>query len=90
MNRKWSEKTKLEKTATVFSAIALCVWLIFQIVERNNLMKNAEFVNLGAILVICICEAISFWRVKRSLSYVAIAGAVLLSAVTVLQIMLLA
>ena len=88
MNRKWNEKTTLEKTMDIISGIALCVWLIFEALER----KSIAYASMGAyisIIVICICEAISFWNVKRALSYVAIAGSVLLIATIVLEAMLI-
>ena len=90
MNRKWSEKNTLEKTVTVISGIALCVWLLFEVLERKTSFQYANTVNYIAIFVICVCEAISFWKVKRSLSYVAIGGAILMIAIMVLQSMLLA
>ena len=89
MNRKWSEKNSLEKTVTIISGIALCVWLLFEVLERKTSLQYANIVNCIAILVICVCEAISFWKVKRALSYVAIGGAILMIAVMVLQSMLL-
>lgn len=90
MSGKWNEKNKLEKTVTIISAIALCVWLLFEILESKTSLQYANIVNYIAIFVICVCEAISFWKVKRALSYVAIGGAILMIAVMVLQSMLLA
>ena len=89
MNKKWNEKNTLEKTVTVISVIALCVWLLFEFLESKTSLQYANTVNYIAILVICVCEAISFWKVKRSLSYVAIGGAIFLSIVTILQMLLL-
>ncbi len=90
MNRKWNEKNTLEKTVTIISGFAFCVWLLFEVLESKTSIKYANTVNCIAILVICICEAISLWKVKRALSYVAIGGAILMIAVMVLQSMLLA
>lgn len=90
MNRKWNEKNTLEKTVTIISGIALCVWLLFEVLARKSTLKYANTVNYIAIFVICVCEAISFWKVKRALSYVAIGGAILMIAVMVLESMLLA
>ena len=90
MNKKWNEKNTLEKTVTIISGIALCVWLLFEVLERKSTLEYANIVNYIAIFVICVCEAISFWKVKRSLSYVAIGGAILMIAVMVLQSVLLA
>ena len=90
MNRKWNEKNTLEKTVTIISGIVLCVWLLFEFLERKSTLKYANTVNYIAIFVICVCEAISFWKVKRALSYVAIGGAICMIAVMVLESMLLA
>lgn len=89
MNRKWNEKSTFEKVSTVVSAIALCVWLLFEVLERKTSLGFAKYVNYIAICVICICEAISFWKVKRSLAYVAIGGIILMIAIMVLEVMLL-
>ena len=90
MNKKWNEKNTLEKTVTIISGIALCVWLLFEVLEKKASLQYANTVNYIAIFVICICEAISFWKVKRALSYVAIGGAIFIIAVMVLEAMLLA
>ena len=88
MNRKWNEKTTVEKVAEIIASIALVIWLVFEFLEMKNTVPYAELVSYIAITVVCICEAISHWNVKRSLSYVAIAGAVLLVAVGVMTAML--
>ena len=90
MNKKWNEKNTLEKTVTIISGIALCVWLLFEVLESKTSLQYADTVNCIAIFVICICEAISFWKVKRALSYVAIGGAILMISVMVLGFILLA
>ena len=89
MDKKWNEKNTLEKTVTIISVIALCVWLLFEFLERKTSLQYANIVNFIAILVICVCEAISFWKVKRGLSYFAIGGAIFLTVVAILQIILL-
>ena len=88
MNKKWSEKTTLEKAVSFISGIALCIWLLFEVLERKVSLPYANTVNCIAILVVCVCEAISFWKVKRALSYVAIGGAICIIAVMVLGLML--
>ena len=90
MNRKWNDKNTLEKTVTIISGIALCVWLLFEFLESKTSLQYANIVNYIAIFVICVCETISFWKVKRALSYVDIGGAILMIAVMVLESMLLA
>ena len=76
MNRKWSELTAFEKTVNIISWIALAVWVVFSFIERASQIQYAELITCSAIGIVCVCEAISFWKVKRGLSYVAIAGAV--------------
>ena len=88
MNKKWNEKTTLEKVVDIISGVALFVWLIFEMLERNNQVQYASLGACISIFVVCVCQAISYWKVKRTFSYVAIAGAVLLTAVIVLQILL--
>ena len=90
MNKKWSEKTTLEKAADIISWIALCIWLIFERLEDTNTIKYANMVNYIAISVVCLCQAFSFWKVKRILSYVAIAGIVCIAAVMILETLLAA
>ena len=85
MNKKWSEKTTFEKVVDIIAGVALCVWLVFEALERKNAVQYAGVVNYIAIGVVCICEAISFCKVKRALSYVAIAGVVCMVAAVVLQ-----
>ena len=80
---KWSEKTTLEKVATVIAGIALSVWLVFEYLQRNSSVACAEMGSCIAIGIVCICEAIDYWRVKRAFSYVAIAGAVCLATALV-------
>ena len=87
MNKKWNEKTTLEKTMDIISGIALCVWLLFEVLERTNKYAFAEMVTYVSVFVICTCEAVSFWNVRRSLSYVAIGGAVCLLATIILLCM---
>lgn len=82
--KKWSEKTTLEKSVDIISAVTLCIWLILEALGRANKMKSAGIFSCIAIGVICICEAFSLWNVKRSLSYVAIVGIVIMLAVVVL------
>ena len=89
MNKKWNEKTTFEKALDIISGIALFIWLLFEYLERSKNLEYANFVNYAAVSVICICSAISYWNVKRSLSYVAIFGVICMIAVIVMEIMLL-
>ena len=84
MNEKWSEKTTLQKVMDIIAAIAFCVYVIFEALERRGKVESADLITCTAIVVVCICEAFSYWNKKRILSYVAIAGAVCLIAAMVL------
>ena len=84
MNQNWREKTAFQKVMDIISVIAFLVYLIFQALERAGKVESADLITCIAIDVVCICEAISYWNVKRAFSYIAIAGAILLTAVIVL------
>ena len=88
MNKKWNEKTTFEKVLDVVSGIALCVWLVFEMLEKQNTVTYASLVTYIALCIICVCQAISFWNVKRALSYVAIAGIVCMVTAVVLETLL--
>ena len=87
--KKWNEKNTFEKALDIISGIALCVWLVFEMLDKTNKMQWVGFVNYIAIFVVCVCQAFSFWNTKRIYSYIAIVGAVCLIAVIVLEIMLI-
>ena len=84
MNEKWSEKTTFQKVMDIIAGIAFLVYVIFQALERANKVKSADLITCIAIVVVCVCEAFSYWNKKRIFSYVAIAGAVFLTVVIVL------
>ena len=84
MNQKWSEKTTFQKVMDIVAGIAFLVYLIFQALERAGKVGSADLITSIAILVVCVCEAFSYWNVKRAFSYIAIAGAIFLTAVLVL------
>ena len=79
--------TAFEKTVNIISWIALAVWVVFSFIERASQIQYAELITCTAIGIVCVCEAISFWKVKRALSYVAIGGAILMIAIMVLEAM---
>ena len=84
MNEKWSEKTTFQKVMDIIAGIAFCVYLIFEALERTGKVESADLITCIAIVVVCICEAFSYWNTKRIFSYVAIAGAICLTAAIVL------
>ena len=90
MNKKWKEKTILEKVASIVSGVALCVWLVFGVLERTTSLQFAKYVNCAAVCVICVCEAISFWKVKRCISYISIGGTIFMIAILILEMLLIA
>ena len=87
MNMEWSEKTAFQKVMDIIAGIAFLVYLIFQALERAGKVKSADLITSIAIIVVCVCEAFSYWNTKRVFSYIAIAGAVLLTSVIVLLIL---
>ena len=84
MDRKWSEKTTLEKVMDILAGIGLCVWIVFEILSEKTSLAFADTASSIAIALVCVFEAVSYWNVKRVFSYVAIAGAVCLAATMVL------
>ena len=80
MNEKWSERTTLEKVMDIIAGIAFLVYLVFQALER----QAADLITSIAIVIVCICEAISYWNRKRVFSYVAIGGALLITVTMLL------
>ena len=88
MNQKWSEKTTLQKVMDIIAGIAFLVYLIFQALERAGKVESADLITCIAIGVVCICEAFSYWKVKRAFSYIAIAGAIcVITAIVLLSIL---
>ena len=87
MHEKWSETTTLQKVMDSIAGIAFCVYLIFEVLERANKVASADLIACIAIVVVCICEAISYWNTKRIFSYIAIAGIVLLVTVILLLVL---
>ena len=84
MDQKWSEKTTFQKIMDIIAGIAFLVYVIFQALERAGKVESADLITCIAIDVVCICEAFSYWNTKRIFSYVAIAGAAILTGTVVL------
>ena len=61
MNKKWSEKTTLEKVTYVISCVALCIWLVFEYLERTGKFAYASMVTYIAVLVACLCFVVLYW-----------------------------
>ena len=88
MNEKWSEKTTLQKVMDIIAGFAFLVYLIFHALESAGKVVSADLITSIAILVVCICEAVSYWNTKRVFSYVAIGGGLFLAAVLALLYLL--
>jgi hypothetical protein len=88
MNEKWSEKTILQKVMDIIAGIAFLVYVLFQTLESAGKVVSADLITCIAILVVCICEAVSFWNTKRVLSYISIGGGLLLAVVLALLYLL--
>ena len=88
MNKKWNEKNTLEKVMDIVSGAMLCVWLIFEMLHKSGKVAFADLACYIALCVVCVCQAVSFWKVKRVFSYVAIGGTILMLAVVSLEILL--
>ena len=84
MNQKWSEKTTLQKVMDIIAGISFLVYVIFYALERAGKVESADLITCIAIGGVCICEAFSYWKTKRIFSYVAIAGAAILTGALVL------
>lgn len=84
MNQKWNEKTTFQKVMDIIAGIAFLIYLVFEVLAINGKVQSSELITCIAIIVVCICEAFSYWKTKRVFSYVAIGGAILLIGVSVL------
>ena len=84
MNENWSEKTTLSKVMDIIAGIAFLIYIIFEALESAGKVESADLITCIAIVVVCICEAFSYWNTKRIFSYVAIAGAVLVTTAIIL------
>ena len=88
--KKWSDKSVLEKISDIISWIAVCAWLIFEVMDRKGMAEWADIASRIAVIVICVFEGISFRKEHRVLSYIAIGGIICLIATFVLEFMILA
>jgi hypothetical protein len=72
------------KIATVIAGLAVVVWLIAKV--QPNLMPFDP--TYPAIAVFTICEAVTYWKTKRTLAYLLIAAAVICFACSMLELIL--
>ena len=81
----WKNMPLSHKIATVISGLAIVVWMIYK-VQPNLLPFDPTY---PAIAVFTVCEAVVYWKDKRTWAYLLIAGAVISSACFLLELMLL-
>ena len=80
----WKTMPISHKIATIISGIAVLVWVIHKV--KPDLFPVD--LTCPAIAVFTACEAVVFWKDKRSWSYILIAGAVISLACFFLEFML--
>ena len=80
----WKNMPLSHKIATVIAGLAVVVWLIHQ-VQPNLLPVDPTY---PAIAVFTVCEAVVYWKKKRTWAYLLIAGAVISIASFLLELML--
>jgi hypothetical protein len=80
----WKNKPRSHKIATVIAGIAVVVWLIPK-VQPTLLPFDPTY---PAIAVVTLCEAVVYWKEKRTWSYLLIAGAVISIACCLLELSL--
>ena len=81
----WKNMPPSHKIATIISGLAVMVWLI-QKVKPDLLPFDPSY---PAIAVFTVCEAVVYWKKKRTWAYLLIAGAAISLAFFFLELMLL-
>ena len=80
----WKNMPLVHKIATVIAGLAAVVWLIAK-VQPNLFPFDPTY---PAIAVFTICEAVTYWKAKRTWAWLLIAGAVISIACCILELML--
>ena len=80
----WKSMPLSHKIATIISCLAVVVWLIHKV--KPELFSVDP--TCPAIAVFTVCEAVVYWQKKRMWAYLLIAGAVISTAVFLLEMML--
>ena len=78
---KWKNMPLSHKIATIISAIAVLIWLIPK-VDPELLPIDPTY---PAIAVFTVCEAVIYWKQRRTFSYLLIAGTVVSMACFILE-----
>ena len=80
----WKNMPLSHKIATVIAGLAVVVWLI-PMVQPNLLPIDPSY---PAVAVFTLCEAVVYWKQKRTWACLLIAGAVISIACFTLECML--
>jgi hypothetical protein len=80
----WKNMSLSQKIATVIAGLAVVVWLIAK-VQPKLLPFDPTY---PAIAVVTICEAVAYWKTKRTWAYLLIAGTVIFFAAFLLELTL--
>ena len=80
----WKNMPISHKIATVIAGLAVVVWLL-QKVQPSLLPIDPTY---PAIAVVTLCEAVVYWKTKRTWAYLLIAGTVIFFAAFLLELTL--
>ena len=80
----WKNMPLSHKIATVIAGLAVVVWLISK-VQPNLLPFDTTY---AAIAVFTACEAVTYWKTKRTWAWLLIGGAVISIACCITELML--
>ena len=81
----WNTKSPVQKVAFVIACIAVVVWVVAKL--KPELFPIDP--TYPSIAVFTVCEAVDYWKQKRTWSYLLIAGAVISMAFFILELCLL-
>ena len=81
----WKNMPLSHKIATVIAGLAVAVWLIGR-VQPTLFPINPTY---PAIAVVTVCEAVVYWKTKRTWAYLLIGAAVISLGSFLLELMLL-
>ena len=80
----WKNMPLSHKIATVIAGLAVVVWLLAEV--RPGLLPFDP--TYPAIAVFTVCEAVTYWKTKRTWALLLIGGAVISIACCMLELML--
>ena len=80
----WKSMPLSHKIAMIISCLAVVVWLIYHV--KSDLFPVNP--TCPAVAVVTVCEAVVYWKKKRTWAYLLIAAAVISLACFLLELML--